>query len=161
VGLTSAYLVPMGLLMRYLVAAIVVGLTIWLLVPRAVLLIASNPRPPVVDASASLAKAEERRSQAVQNAVGAGKLHEDPQRHALRQAVLNAANRVEASPCDTRQRRALSEAFDIYSRHMTATADDRVETLTLQDGSVIDVSHHFDEPVEDAMRFALTSPCEN
>ena len=97
----------------------------------------------------------------MQNAAAAGKLHEDPQRRALRQAVLNAANRAAASPCDTRQRRALSDAFDAYRRHSEATADDRVETLTLPDGRVIDVSRHFDDPVEDAWRFALTAPCEN
>jgi hypothetical protein len=146
------------LLMRYLIAVIVVGWIIAFLVPRgALLLIESSPRPqPVVTAST-----EARDRQAVESAVGAGTLHEDPQRRALRRAALNAANRVEASPCDTQQRRVLSEAYDAYRRHMEATAEDRVETLTLQDGSVIDVSHHFDEPVDDAFRFALTTPCAN
>lgn len=143
--------------MRYLIAVIAVGSIISFLVPRAVLLLI-HPAPPPQAADAG---SEARDREAVENAVGAGKLHEDPQRRALRQAVLNAANRAEASPCDTRQRRALSDAFDDFRRHMAATADDRVETLTLQDGRVIDVSHHFDEPVEDAMRYALTAPCEN
>lgn len=143
--------------MRYLIAVIAAGLIISYLVPRAVLLlIHPAPPPQAVDAGN-----EARDREAVQNAEGAGKLHEDPRRRALRQAVLNAANRAEASPCDTRQRRALGDAFDVYRRHMAATADDRVETLTLQDGRVIDMSHHFDEPVDDAMRYALTAPCEN
>jgi hypothetical protein len=143
--------------MRYLIAVIASSLIIGFLVPRGVLLMASRPQQPqVVDAGS-----EARDSESVQNAVGAGALHEDLRRRALRQAVLNAASRVEASPCDTRQRRLLSDAFDAYQRHMAATVDDRVETLTLQDGRVIDVSHHFDEPVDDAMRFALTMPCAN
>jgi hypothetical protein len=104
---------------------------------------------------------EQQDRQAVENAASSGRLHEDPERHALRQAVLNAANRVEASPCDTQQRQKLSDAFDAYQQHMQATAEDKVETLTLGDGRVIDVSRHFDNPVEDAWRFALTSTCEN
>ena len=143
--------------MRYLVALIASSLIIGFLVPRGVLLMVSSPRQPEIVDSGS----EARDREAVQNAVGAGRLREDPRRHALRQAVLNAANRVKASPCDTQQRSALSSTFDAYRRHMAATADDRVETLTLQDGRVIDVSHHFDEPVDDAMRFALTAPCAN
>jgi hypothetical protein len=142
--------------MRYLIAAIVGAVMIWLLAPKGVPPVDPGPRAQVVQGGS---EASDR--QAVQNAVGAGKLHEDPQRRALRRAVLAAANRAEASPCDTRRRRELSDAFDAYSRHMTATADDRVETLTLRDGRVIDVSHHFDEPVEDAWRFALTAPCNH
>lgn len=143
--------------MRYLIAVIAVGSIISFLVPRAVLLLI-HPAPPPQVADAGR---EARDREAVQNAVGAGKLHEDPERRALRRAVLTAANRAEASPCDTRLRRVLSDAFDVYRRHMAATADDRVETLTLRDGRVIDVSRHFDDPVEDAMRYALTAPCQN
>ena len=144
--------------MRYLIAVIAASLLFGFLVPRGVLLIVTGrqQQPQVV-----VAGSEARDGEAVQNAVGAGTLHEDPRRRALRQAVLNAANRVGASPCDTRQRRVLSDVFDAYRRQMAATADDRVETLTLQDGRVIDVSHHFDEPVDDAMRYALTTPCAN
>jgi hypothetical protein len=142
--------------MRYLIAAIAGALMIWLLAPRGVPPIDPGPRPHIVQGGS---EASDRL--AVQNAVGAGKLHEDPQRHALRRAVLAAANRAEASPCDTRRRRELSDAFDAYQRHMAATADARVETLTLRDGRVIDVSHHFDEPVDEAWRFALTAPCNH
>lgn len=142
--------------MRYLVIVFAGGLIIWLLASKGVL--PTDPAPRLQLAGTG---SEARDREAVQNAVGAGKLHEDPQRRALRRAVLNAANRVEASPCDTRQRRVLSDAFDAYQRHMAATADDRVETLTLPDGRAIDVSHHFDEPVDDAMRFALTTPCDH
>jgi hypothetical protein len=142
--------------MRYLIAVIAGGLIIWLLASKGVPPIDPGPRPQVVHGGS---EASDR--QAVQNAVGAGKLHEDPQRRALRRAVLTAANRAEASPCDTRRRKELSDAFDAYHRHMAATADDRVETLTLRDGRVIDVSHHFDEPVEDAWRYALTAPCDH
>ena len=143
--------------MRYLITLIASSLIIGFLVPRGVLLMVSSPRQPEIVDTGS----EARDREAVQNAVGAGKLQEDPRRRALRQAVLNAANRVEASPCDTRQRSTLSSAFDAYRRHMAATTEDRVETLTLPDGRVIDVSHHFDEPVGDAMRYALTAPCTN
>ena len=144
--------------MRYLIAVIAASLLFGFLVPRGVLLIVSGrqQQPQVI-----VAGSEARDREAVQNAVGAGALHEDPGRRALRQAVLNAANRVEASPCDTRQRQVLSDTFDVYQRHMAATADDRVETLSLPDGRAIDVSHHFDEPVDDAMRYALTTPCAN
>jgi hypothetical protein len=142
--------------MRYLIAVIAGALIIWLLAPKGVPPIDPRPRPQVVDAGSEASDRE-----AVQNAVGAGKLHEDPQRRALRRAVLTAANRAEASPCDTRRRRELSDAFDAYHRHMAATADDRIETLTLRNGRVIDVSHHFDEPVEDAWRYALTAPCDH
>jgi len=145
--------------MRYLIAVIASSLIIGFLVPRGVLVMVSGrQQPQVVGADAG---SEARDREAVQNAVGAGKLQEDPRRRALRQAVLNAANRVEASPCDTRQRQVLSDVFDVYQRHMAATADHRVETLTLPDGRMIDVSHHFDEPVDDAMRYALTTPCAN
>ena len=143
--------------MRYLITLIASSLIIGFLVPRGVLLMVSSPRQPEIVDTGSEAHDRE----AVQNAVGAGKLQEDPRRRALRQAVLNAANRVEASPCDTRQRSALSSAFDAYRRHMAATTEDRVETLTLPDGRVIDVSHHFDEPLDNAMRYALTAPCTN
>jgi hypothetical protein len=148
--------------MRYLIAVLAVGSIISFLVPRAVLLVIhAAPPPQVADGGRETLDREARDREAVQNAVGAGKLHEDPQRRALRQAVLNAANRAEHSPCDTRQRQALSDAFDAYRHHREATAEDRVETLTLPDGRVIDVSRHFDDPVEDAWRFALTAPCEN
>jgi hypothetical protein len=142
--------------MRHLIAVIASGFIVWLLASKGVPPIDSGPRPQVVHGGS---EASDR--QAVQNAVGAGKLHEDPQRRALRRAVLTAANRAEASPCDTRRRKELSDAFDAYHRHMAATTDDRVETLTLRDGRVIDVSHHFDEPVEDAWRYALTAPCDH
>lgn len=99
--------------------------------------------------------------QAVQNAENQGRLHQDPERRALRQAVLNAANLVEASPCDTRQRQKLNDAFDAYQRRMQATAEEKIETWTLQDGRVLDLTQHFNNPVEDAWRFALTSNCEN
>jgi hypothetical protein len=137
----------MRLPMRHFLTLIVSALAISALAPRAVPALAADT--------------EAQDHQAVENAVGAGRLHEDPERHALRQKVLNAANRVDASPCDTRQRQVLSEAFDAYQHHMQATADDRVETLTLSDGRVLDVSRHFDDPVEDAWRFALTTPCSN
>ena len=151
-----------GLSMRYLIAVLVVGSIISYFVPRGVLLlIHPAPPPEVADGGHAALDREARDREAVQNAVDAGKLHEDPQRRALRQAVLSAANRAEHSPCDTRARQALSDAFDAYHRHIEATADDRVETLTLADGRVIDVSRRFDDPVEDAWRFALTAPCEN
>jgi hypothetical protein len=121
--------------MRYLIAVIVAGLIIGALVPRGVALLASNP--PAPQAAPVNTEAQDR------------------------QALQNAANRVDASPCDTRQRQVLSDAFDAYTRHMTATSDDRVETLTLADGRVIDISRRFDDPVEDAWRFALTKTCEN
>ena len=99
--------------------------------------------------------------QAVQNAENQGRIHQDPERRALRQAVLNAANRVEASPCDTQQRQKLNDAFDAYQHNMQATAEDKVEIWTLQDGRVLDLTQHFNNPVEDAWRFALTSVCQN
>src|SRR3984893_426945 len=109
--------VPTRLSMRYLIAVIASSLIFGFLVPRGVLLMASRPQQPqVVDAGS-----EARDSEGVQNAVGVGALHEDLRRRAVRQAVLNAANRVEASPCDTRQRRLLSDAFDAYQSHMAAT----------------------------------------
>jgi uncharacterized heparinase superfamily protein len=137
----------MRLPMRPLLTLIVSALAICTLAPRAMPALAADT------------EAQDR--DAVQNAAGSGRLHEDPERHALRQTVLNAANRVDASPCDTQQRQKLSEAFDGYQHHLQATADDRVETLTLGDGRVLDVSRHFDDPVEDAWRFALTTPCSN
>jgi hypothetical protein len=137
----------MRLSMRHLLAVIVSAVIFCALVPRA--------------APALAADTEAQDREAVQNAAGSGRLHEDPERHALRQKVLNAANRVAASPCDTQQRQKLSEAFDAYQHHMQATAEDRVETLTLGDGRVLDVSRHFDDPAEDAWRFALTTPCSN
>jgi hypothetical protein len=142
--------------MRYLIIAIVGGMILWLLAPKAVPPTGPGQRPQVVVGGSEASDRD-----ALQKAVGAGKLHEDPKRHALRRAVLTAASRAESSPCDTRRRRELSDAFDVYRRHMEATAEDRIETLTLQNGRVIDVSRHFDEPVEDAMRFALTAPCSH
>jgi len=143
--------------MRTLIAVIAVGLIVGYLVPKGVQVMAS--RPPEPQEVAASTEASDRA--AVKNAAGAGLLQEDPARRALRQAVLVAANRVDASPCDTQQRRRLSDAFDAYQRHMAATADERVETFTLRDGRVIDLTRHFSDPVEDAWRFALTKPCRN
>jgi hypothetical protein len=141
--------------MRYLLAPIVLcGLMIWLFAPWWTP--SAGPRPP-----AATAHTEAWDRQAVQSADGAGKLHEDPERRALRQALMNAANRAAASPCDTRLRQVLSDTFDTYRHHMTATVDDRVETLPRDDGTAIDLSQHFNEPVEDAWRFAETAPCDN
>ena len=145
--------------MRTLIALIAVGLIIGYLVPKGVQVMASRPQEPQPVAASTGTAARDHAS--VKNAAGAGLLHEDPVRRVLRQAVLVAANRVDASPCDTRQRRVLSDAFDVYQRHMAATASDPVETLTLRDGRVIDVTRHFSDPVEDAWRFALTKPCVN
>jgi flagellar motility protein MotE (MotC chaperone) len=132
----------MRLPMRHVVAVIVSALTISALAPPA-------------------AATEAEDWQAVQNAENQGRIHQDPERRALRQAVLNAANRVDASPCDTQQRQKLSDAFDTYQHHMQATAEDKIETWTLQDGRVLDLTQHFNNPVEDTWRFALTSICQN
>jgi hypothetical protein len=99
--------------------------------------------------------------QAVKNAEGQGRVHQDPDRRALRQAVLNAASRVESSPCDTQQRQKLSEVFETYKHGMEAPADDKIETFTLKDGRVLDLTQHFNDPAEDAWRFAFTSTCKN
>jgi hypothetical protein len=144
-------------LMRYLLPPIVLcGLMVWLFLPWGLATADRGPPPPPV---AAWSEAQDRH--AVEQAAGAGKLHEDPERHALRQAVASAANHVQASPCNTSLRQALSDTFDVYRRHMAATVDDRVETLPREDGTAIDLSQHFNEPVEDAWRYAETAPCDN
>jgi hypothetical protein len=99
---------------------------------------------------------------AVQNAAAAGRLRQDPELRELRQAILNAASRVESSPCDARQRQALRVTVETYTREMLSRAlRPPTETVTLADGTVIRADSYFSQPVIQAATHAEAQRCDN
>jgi hypothetical protein len=144
--------------MRYLFGVIVIcGLVIWLAVPKVTPMpkvMTMGPNPQLRTFNQTM---DDRTT--LQNAADAGKLHENPERRTLRQAVIRAAGRVESSPCDLKQRQVLRETFDTYVKQLAKTRDMALETYTLKDGTVIDASHHFQEAVDEALQNAQSARC--
>ena len=139
--------------MRLMIGIIVVcGLAFWLFTPR---LSPVQPDPRL----RTFSQAQEDRV-TLADAAAAGTLHQDPQRRALREAVLDASSRVESSPCDNRLRQGLKDAYAAYFRYMVQTRDDPIETFTLKDGTVIDATGYFSGPVREAVRQAQASRCD-
>lgn len=141
--------------MRYLLALIVVcGLALFMLI--------SQWRQPGQGVTVTLFPQDVAERAAVQNAAAAGQLRQDPELRELRQAIFNAANRVEASPCDSRQRQALREAVQTYTREMFSRATrPPTETVTLADGTVLRADSYFSQRVAAAARHAEAESCDN
>ena len=99
----------------------------------------------------------------LQQAQAEGRLPENWRRHELRQAVLDAARRLEAAPCDAAARDELRRAIMALLALLTATADTPVETFAL-DGRIIDASSFLNAPAAAVMREAamagVISPTE-
>jgi hypothetical protein len=149
--------------MRLLIGIIVFcGLAIWLFTPI-VVPVKPDPRIPTFDQQMAARKEAVRQGTderaRLRNALAAGKLHEDPQRHSIRQAVLEAADRVVASPCDTQQRQALKVAFIAFLHQMGATHGDPAEVVALDDGTVLDGANYYNGAVMDAMQRATQKGC--
>jgi hypothetical protein len=139
--------------MRLMIGIIVIcGLAFWLFTPH---LSPVQPDPRL--RTFSQAKED---SVALANAAAAGKLHEDPQRRALRQALIYASGRVESSPCDNQLRQGLKDAVAAYLSYLRQTHDDPVETFTLEDGTVIDATGYLSQPARDAMHRAQAARCD-
>jgi hypothetical protein len=141
--------------MRYLLALIVVcGLALFMLMTYV-----SEPGHGVTLRPFAQGVAERA---AVQNAAAAGKLHQDPELRELRQAIFNAASRVESSPCDARQRQTLREAVATYTREMFSRAlRPPTETVALPDGTVIRADSYFSQQVVAAASHAEAQSCSN
>jgi hypothetical protein len=138
--------------MRYILGVIViVGLAMWLFAPRL------SAVPPNGQLRGFTQRLED--NETLKKAAAAGKLHEDPQRRALRQAILRASSRVVSSPCDPRLRQTLRDAFDAYHRVVKPVDFDPVETFTLKDGTVIEAERYFQGPADDAKRSAEETRC--
>ncbi len=99
----------------------------------------------------------------LQQAQAEGRLPENWRRRELRQAVLDAARRLEAAPCDAAAREELRRAILALLALLMATADKPVETLAL-DGRIIDASSFLNAPAATVMREAavagVISPAE-
>jgi hypothetical protein len=65
-----------------------------------------------------------------------GQVHEDPLRRRLREAVLTAASRLEFSPCDKQLRPPLRQAIGALLLELRATAEQKVETATINGADV-------------------------
>jgi hypothetical protein len=68
-----------------------------------------------------------------------GKVHEDSVRRRLRQAVLDAASRLEFSPCDSRLRPPLRRAIGALLLELRDTAGQKLEIATI-DGEEFDAA---------------------
>jgi hypothetical protein len=67
-----------------------------------------------------------------------GQLAEQPKQHALRQAVLEAGHRVDASRCDEKARTALAQAIGDFVAYQLAVADKPPTEFLVVDGRTID-----------------------
>jgi hypothetical protein len=133
--------------MRFVIAVVVVcGLIAWLVASRTPAGPGINPRPGDVAA--------------LDNAAAAGKLHQDPERRVLRQSILDAANRVEASPCDPQRRREMVQAATAFNALVTHSDPSEIETYALNDGTLVRTSHYFNDVVRDAMGRADGAHCD-
>jgi hypothetical protein len=135
--------------MRTLFIVIVIcGLVVWLFMPH---LTPVKPDSRVPTFEQALADRE-----ALKDAAESGRLREDPQRRALRQAILRAADREEASPCDNRLRQALGEAIAAFFTNVTAAGSDSVETITVSNRE-INSSVYFNEQVRNVFHEAIAA----
>jgi hypothetical protein len=75
----------------------------------------------------------------LERVMAAGHIHEDPERHRLRQAVLDAGSRLQSSPCDPAVKPALVAAVTALLSNMYKTDGEPVEMVTL-DGKEIDAT---------------------
>jgi hypothetical protein len=68
-----------------------------------------------------------------------GKVHEDPERRRLRQAVLDASSRLEFSPCDGQLRPPLRRAIGALLLELRNRAGQKIEIATI-DGEELDAT---------------------
>lgn len=147
--------------MRLLIGIIVVcGVVAWLFTPT-VVPVKPDARIPTWDERMEARRNGTDEGTRLRNAAAAGKLHEDPSRHPVRQAVLDAADRVVASPCDAQQRQALKDAFIAFLHQNGATHGSPGEAVTLDDGSVVDGADYYNGIVFNAMKRATEKGCAN
>jgi hypothetical protein len=133
--------------MRFAIAVIVVcGLIAWLVASQSSSGVGIQPRPGDIAA--------------LDNAAASGKLHQNPERRALRQAILDAGSRVESSPCDPQRRRELLQAEVAYNRYVTTAEADESETYALNDGTVVKTARYFNDVIRDAIRRANIARCD-
>jgi hypothetical protein len=88
-----------------------------------------------------------------ERARAAGRLHEDPTRRRLRQAVLDAGSRLEFSPCDEQLKPPLRAAIDELLAEQRKTAGQPIETVTI-DGEIVDASAFLSKPAAGVIREA-------
>ena len=124
--------------MRVLLLAFACALLIWAFWPVA------KPLKP----SAQMPTFEQSRAdrQILDAAWRAGALHEDPARHELRQAVLDAANRLVNSPCDKTLQFALRKATSAMQAVVLRTRDDPIEVYQYN-GRTINAGNYLSEAV--------------
>jgi hypothetical protein len=91
---------------------------------------------------------------ALARAAAAGRLAEDPDRHSLRQAVLRAAERLAATPCDERARDDLRRASAALVTHLLDSEDKPLE-FVMVDGRGVDASGYFNAAAGGVIRQAM------
>jgi len=88
-----------------------------------------------------------------ERAQAAGRIHEDPERHRLRQAVLNAGSRLRSSPCDPSIKPMLVAATSVLLLHMRQTGDEPRETVEI-DGQTLDAAPFLNTDAAEVIREA-------
>jgi hypothetical protein len=93
----------------------------------------------------------------LERAYRAGHLSEAPRQHTLRVAVLNAGDRVQASPCDSAARESLRVAVaEFLSYQMEVSDKPPTETLVV-DGRTVDARGFLNRNAAAVMRAAMAS----
>jgi hypothetical protein len=87
----------------------------------------------------------------IREAVRNGQVKEDPARRAIRQGVLQAARRLEQSPCDDQRRREMGAAIGKFFNA------GRSDELLRVNGRAIDARLVFDEEVQDVVGEVMVS----
>lgn len=88
-----------------------------------------------------------------ERARAAGRIHEDPERHRLRQAVLNAGSRLHSSPCDPSIKPVLVAASAALLLHMRQTGDEPRETVAIE-GETLDAAPFLNTDAAEVIREA-------
>src|SRR5436853_4920444 len=86
-----------------------------------------------------------------------GRLVEQPKQHALRAAVLNAAQRVDGSPCDGAARESLRLAATGFLSYQMQLRDDAPTETLVADGRTIDARGFLNKDAADALRAAIAA----
>lgn len=89
----------------------------------------------------------------LERAMAAGRIHEDPERRRLRQAVLDAGARLQASPCSPAVKPVLVAAVTALLSNMYETDDQPVEMVTIG-GKEIDATAFLNDEAGQVIRDA-------
>jgi len=139
--------------MRFTALIIVAGLGLWVVAGMPVPVTVVRPLTPDPDlptfaqASADLSL--------VQEAVEMGRVEQNPVRRRLREALLDASERLRLDPCSAELRASFAAAAVPFLEAQLGNRQFPPEPIEIE-GRTLSASNHFDEPVYNAISDALS-----